>query len=235
MKRRALGVLASGRGSNLEAILAARARGELPIPLRVVISDNPAARALEVARAAGVPAVHLPPGPSRSRLTPEAEIELVRILGEHGVDLVALAGFMRILHDTFLSAFPEAVLNIHPSLLPAFPGLRAQEQALQWGVRWAGCTVHFVTAGVDAGPIISQAVVPVEPGDTEDTLAARILVEEHRLYPEAIARVARGGYRIEGRRVILLDAPVEATGIPAAATRPRPAPGPSRDVEGEKA
>jgi phosphoribosylglycinamide formyltransferase 1 len=207
MKHRALGVLASGRGSNLEAILAAHARGELPIPVRVVISDNADARALDLARAAGVPAIHLPPGPFRTRLSPEAEGELVGILRAHGVDLVALAGFMRVLHATFLDAFPEAVLNIHPSLLPAFPGLRAQAQALEWGARWAGCTVHFVTAGVDAGPIVLQAVVPVEADDTADSLAARILVEEHRLYPQAIALVARGGYRIEGRRVLPADWP----------------------------
>lgn len=205
MKHRALGVLASGRGSNLEAILQARSRGDLPIPVAVVISDNADARALDIARAAGIPAVHVPPGPTRSRLEPAAELACIGVLKDHGVDLVALAGFMRVLRAPFLDPFPWAILNIHPSLLPAFPGLAAPEQAITWGVRWAGCTAHFLTHGVDSGPIIDQAVVPVAPDDTAETLAARILVEEHRIYPVAIARVARGAYRLQGRRVILLD------------------------------
>jgi phosphoribosylglycinamide formyltransferase-1 len=205
MKHRALGVLASGRGSNLEAILKARSRGDLPIPVGVVISDNPDAPALAIARAAGVPAVHVPPGASRSRVDPEAELECVRLLKEHGVDLIALAGFMRVLGAPFLDPFPWAILNIHPSLLPAFPGLHAPDQAITWGVRWSGCTAHFLTHGVDSGPIIDQAMVEVAPDDTGETLAARILAEEHRIYPAAIARVARGGYRLQGRRVILLD------------------------------
>ena len=205
MKHRALGVLASGRGSNLEAILHARSRGELPIPVRVVLSDNPDAPALDMARRAGIPAVHVPPGPSRARLDRNGDAAFVEVLKRHDVDLIALAGFMRILGPGFLDPFPWSILNIHPSLLPSFPGLGAPGQAIGWGVRWAGCTAHFVTAGVDAGPIIEQAVVPVDPSDTEETLAARILVEEHRIYPAAIARVARGAYRLSGRRVILLD------------------------------
>jgi phosphoribosylglycinamide formyltransferase-1 len=205
MKHRALGVLASGRGSNLQAILDARARGDLPIPVALVLSDNPSAPALDIARRAGVATLHIDPGPNRTRLDAAAEAACIGALRDHGVDLVALAGFMRVLHAPFLDPFPWSIVNIHPSLLPAFPGLNAPAQAVAWGVRWSGCSAHFVTAGVDAGPIIAQAVVPVDPLDTEETLAARILVEEHRIYPEAIARVARGAYRLRGRRVMLLD------------------------------
>lgn len=198
-----LGVLISGRGSNLGALIAARDAGRLPLPLRLVLSDRADAGGLELARRAGIPALHLDPGPRRTRLSPEAEAAWVRALREHGVDLVALAGFMRVLHADFLDAFAGRILNIHPSLLPAFPGLDAPGQAVRWGVRWAGCTAHFVTAGVDAGPIVAQAAVPVRDDDTPDTLAARILVEEHRIFPEAVARVASGAFRLEGRRVIL--------------------------------
>lgn len=201
MRFHGLGVLASGRGSNLESILKARARGELSIPTLVVLSDNPDAPALAIARAAGIEALTLPTGPFRTRLSAEAEGDWAASLRQRGVDLVALAGFMRVLHAPFLSSFPDAILNIHPSLLPAFPGLRAQAQALEWGVQWAGCTVHFVNEGVDAGPIVEQAVVPVKAGDTVETLSARILEMEHRIYPTAIERVARGAIRIEGRRV----------------------------------
>jgi phosphoribosylglycinamide formyltransferase 1 len=194
--------MASGRGSNLQAILRARERNEIPVPIRLVLSDNREAPALAAARAAGIPAVHVPSGPPGSRLTPDVEQEYVRRLKDHGVDLVALAGFMRVLHATFLDPFPWAILNIHPSLLPAFPGLNAQEQAWSHGVKWAGCTVHFVTAGVDAGRIIAQAVIPVEDADTPESLTEKILVEEHRLYPETISRVARGEVRLKGRRVV---------------------------------
>lgn len=208
-----LGVLVSGRGSNLEAILLARAEGRLPLPVRLVLSDRADAPALELARRAGIPTAVLDPGPRRTRLTEAAERDAVARLQSAGVDLVALAGFLRVLHDDFLGPFAGRVLNIHPSLLPAFPGLDAPGQAVRWGVRWAGCTAHFVTAGVDAGPIIAQAVVPVFPDDTGASLAARILVEEHRLYPEAIARVARGTVRIDGRRV-LDEAPGVCTSSP---------------------
>lgn len=221
-----LGVLISGRGSNLGALLAAREAGRLPIPLRVVLSDRADAAGLDLARRAGVPALHIPPGPHRTRMSPEAEEEYVRALRGHGVDLVALAGFMRVLHAEFLGAFDGRILNIHPSLLPAFPGLDAPGQALRWGVRWAGCTAHFVTAGVDAGPIVAQAVVPVHDDDTPDTLAARILIEEHRIYPEAVACVAAGTFRVEGRRVILAGG--------GGTTFPSGFPGStSRHVEGE--
>lgn len=228
-----LGVLISGRGSNLGALLAARDAGRLPIPLRVVLSDRAEAGGLDLARRAGVPALHIPPGPHRTRLSPEAEAEYVRTLRAHGADLVALAGFMRVLHAEFLGAFDGRILNIHPSLLPAFPGLDAPGQAVHWGVRWAGCTAHFVTAGIDAGPIVAQAVVPVHDDDTPDSLAARILLEEHRIYPEAVARVAAGDYRLEGRRVIpggtgRVAGPTE---LPGTAGSPGST---SRHVEGEK-
>lgn len=197
-----LGVLVSGRGSNLEAILAAASEGRLPLPVRLVLSDRADAPALDVARRAGVPALAIDPGPRRTRLSIAAEHAFVARLRDAGVDLVALAGFMRVLGHDVLDAFAGRILNIHPSLLPAFPGLDAPGQAVRWGVRWAGCTVHFVTEGVDAGPIVAQAVVPVDHDDSPATLAARILVEEHRLYPRAIARIAHGGHRIEGRRVL---------------------------------
>jgi phosphoribosylglycinamide formyltransferase-1 len=231
MKHTALGVLASGRGSNLKALLDARARGELSVPIAVVVSDNPEARALALAREAGVPALALPTGKFRTRLSEEAEAEWVRVLRDHGVDLVALAGFLRVLHAGFLDAFPGAIVNIHPSLLPAFPGLESPRQALEWGVRWAGCTAHLVTAGVDAGPILEQAAVPVRPDDTAETVAARILVEEHRIFPMAVDRVARGDYRIEGRRVVPLAAP--DTGIVGPPVTGAPPPPPSRSTEGE--
>lgn len=222
MKHRALGVLASGRGSNLKALLDARSRGELSVPIAVVVSDNPEAPALALAREAGVVALALPTGRFRTKLSEEAEAEWVAALKSHGVDLIALAGFMRVLHAGFLDAFPGAIVNIHPSLLPAFPGLESPRQALEWGVRWAGCTAHFVTAGIDAGPIIEQAAVPVHPDDTPETLAARILVEEHRIFPRAVDRVARGAYRIEGRRVL----PAPDAAVPPGAA-------PSRSTEGE--
>lgn len=202
MRFHALGVLASGRGSNLQAILRARASRELSIPVAVVLSDNPDAPALELARAAGVEALHLPTGSFRTRLSDEAEAAWVAALRQRGVNLIALAGFMRVLHPSFLSAFPDAILNVHPSLLPAFPGLDAQAQALNWGVKWAGCTVHFVNEGVDAGPIVDQAVVPVKSDDTAESLSARILELEHRIFPAAIERVARGDFRVEGRRIL---------------------------------
>lgn len=202
MKFKALGVLVSGRGSNLKALIEAREKGELPLPIRVVLSDREDAPALDLAQRAGIPAFYVPSGPPKSRLTPEMEKDYVARLKEHGVDLIALAGFMRVLHAPFLDPFPWAIVNIHPSLLPAFPGLNAPTQAFEWGARFAGCTAHFVTAGVDAGPIIDQSIVPVSPDDTAESLTARILEEEHRLYPKAIARLARGELRLRGRRVV---------------------------------
>ncbi len=198
----AVGILASGRGSNLQAILEACARPGFPARVVVVISDRERAPALELARAAGVEALWVNPKDFGDR---EAfDLALVRELQAREVGLVCHAGFMRILSSAYVRAFAGRALNVHPSLLPAFPGLHAQRQALDHGAKVAGATVHFVDEGVDTGPIVLQAAVPVEPGDTEDTLAARILVQEHRLYPEAVRLFARGRLRIEGRRVIVV-------------------------------
>ena len=198
----AVGVLASGRGSNLQALLEACARPEFPARVVVAISDRERAPALERARAAAVEALWVNPKDFGDR---EAfDLALVRELQARGVGLVCHAGFMRILSPAYVRAFAGRALNVHPSLLPAFPGLHAQRQALDHGAKVAGATVHFVDEGMDTGPIVLQAAVPVEPADTEDTLAARILVQEHRLYPEAVRLFARGRLRIEGRRVIVL-------------------------------
>lgn len=199
MNRR-LGVLISGRGSNLESIIAAIASGRLAATVAVVISNRPGARGLDHANAAGIPVAVLPHGGFATRR--DYDEALVAELRRHDVGLVCLAGFMRLLGERFVHAFPDAILNIHPSLLPAFPGVEAQRQALDHGVKVAGCTVHFVTTELDAGPIVRQVAVPVLPDDTVETLSARILVEEHRSYPEAIARVLAGNWRLEGRRFI---------------------------------
>ena len=200
MAKLRVGVLASGRGSNLQAILDESLSGRIDVDVAVVISDVEAAEALERARAAGVPALYIPPGRYKTKLEPEVEKRYVQALEEHGVELIALAGFMRILHETFFDRFGGRIVNVHPALLPSFPGLDAQRQALEYGVKWTGATVHFVDAGVDTGPIILQAVVPVEQDDTRDTLAARILVEEHRMYPLALHLIATGRVSTEGRR-----------------------------------
>lgn len=196
-----IGVLVSGRGSNLQAILEACARPRFPAHVAVVISDRERAVALERARAAGVEALWINPKDFADR---EAfDRALVQELNARGVGLVCSAGFMRILSPVYVRAFAGRSLNIHPSLLPAFPGLHAQRQALDHGAKVAGATVHFTDEGMDSGPIVLQAAVPVEPGDTEETLSARILLQEHRLYPEAIRLFAEGRLRIEGRRVIV--------------------------------
>ena len=196
-----IGILVSGRGSNLQAIVEACARPGFPARVAVVISDRERAPALERARAAGVESLWINPKDFADR---EAfDTALVRELNARGVGLACTAGFMRILSPVYVRAFAGRALNIHPSLLPSFPGLHAQRQALDHGVRVAGATVHFVDEGMDSGPIVLQAAVPVEPGDTEQTLAARILVQEHRIYPEAIRLFAEGRLRIEGRRVIV--------------------------------
>jgi phosphoribosylglycinamide formyltransferase 1 len=196
-----IGVLVSGRGSNLQAILDACARPGYPAHVAVVISDRERAPALERARAGGVEALWLNPKDFADRESFDAE--LVQELTTRGVVLMCHAGFMRILSPVYVRAFAGRALNIHPSLLPAFPGLHAQRQALDHGVKVAGATVHFVDEGMDSGPIVLQAAVPVEPNDNEETLSARILVQEHRLYPEAIRLFAEGRLRIEGRRVIV--------------------------------
>jgi phosphoribosylglycinamide formyltransferase-1 len=194
-------VLASGRGSNLQAILDASARPGFPARVVVVISDRERAPALDRARAAGIPAVFVNPKDFGDREAYDAA--LTQVLEGHRVGLVCLAGFMRILGPAFVRAWRGRALNIHPSLLPAFPGLHPQRQALDHGVKVSGATVHFVDEGTDTGPIVLQSTVPVQPGDTEDTLAARILVEEHRLYPEAVRLFATGRLRIAGRTVVI--------------------------------
>lgn len=197
-----LGVLASGRGSNLQAILDA-ARGDYPARVVVVVSDRERAPALERAAAAGAPAVFLNPKDFADRTAYDAALD--GVLDAHHVDLVCLAGFMRILTPAFVRGRRGRILNIHPSLLPAFPGLAAQRQALDAGVKRAGATVHLVDEGVDTGPIVLQAGVPVLGDDTEQTLSARILAEEHRLYPEAIRLFAEGRLEITGRRVTIRE------------------------------
>lgn len=197
---RRVGVLVSGRGSNLQALIDAIGSGDLDATIAVVISNVPGAGALERARTSGIETVVLPHRDWPSR---EAYDEaLATALQARDVDLVCLAGFMRRLSARFLEAFQGPVLNVHPSLLPAFTGIDAPGQAVAHGVKVAGCTVHLVTADLDAGPIVAQTAVPVLSGDTAEALAARILVEEHRLFPAAVARVLAGGWRVEGRRFI---------------------------------
>ncbi|MEW6660994.1 MAG: phosphoribosylglycinamide formyltransferase [Bacillota bacterium] len=196
-----IGVLASGRGSNLQAIIDAIEEGRLHVTLRVVISDREDAPALDRARQAGVPAVFLNPKDFPGRI--DYDLKVAEVLSENGVDLVVLAGYMRLISAEFLARYPQRVINIHPSLLPAFPGLNAQEQALAYGVKFSGCTVHFVDVGMDTGPVIAQAVVPVLDNDTEETLSERILREEHRLYPQVLEWIAAGRVIVSGRRVIV--------------------------------
>jgi phosphoribosylglycinamide formyltransferase 1 len=198
---RRLGVLISGRGSNLQAIIDAIGSRQLDASIAVVISNRPGAAGLTKALAAGRPTEVLDHKRFASRR--EYDLALAALLRRYDVELVCLAGFMRLLGSDFVDAFPNAVLNVHPSLLPAFPGVNAQAQALEHGVKMAGCTVHVVTADLDAGPIIAQSAVPVLPADTVETLSARILVQEHRLYPEAIGLVLAGGWRVDGRRFVL--------------------------------
>jgi len=197
MKR--LGILLSGRGSNFEAIADNVAAGKIDAEIAIAISNRPEARGLDVARARRLPAICIPSkGLDRNIYDGMLAEELKR----HAVDLVCLAGYMRLLSAGFIREFPGRVLNIHPSLLPSFPGLDAQHQALEHGVKVTGCTVHFVDEYLDAGPILVQAAVPVLDGDTVETLSARILKEEHRIYSEAIRMVIGGTLRIEGRRVV---------------------------------
>uniref|UniRef100_A0A7V1EHA7 Phosphoribosylglycinamide formyltransferase n=1 Tax=candidate division WOR-3 bacterium TaxID=2052148 RepID=A0A7V1EHA7_UNCW3 len=200
-----IAVLASGRGSNLEAIIKNIEIGKCIANLVLVVSDNPDARALKIARDHNIKALYLDPGPKKTWLLPEYEENYVRVLKEHNVNLVCLAGFMRIIKQPLLNAFPNRILNIHPSLLPAFPGLDVQRKALAYGVKYSGCTVHFVDDTVDGGPIIAQAVVPILDNDTPETLAERILKEEHRIYTEAINLILSGQYQIVGRRVIRVE------------------------------
>jgi phosphoribosylglycinamide formyltransferase-1 len=198
MKR--IGILISGRGSNMLALIRAVADGRIPeAEVAVVISNVANAAGLEKAREHGVEAVTID---HRGKTREEHDREMAAELGAREVDLVCLAGYMRLLSPWFTREFEGRVLNIHPSLLPAFPGLNAQRQAIEYGVKFSGCTVHLVDEELDHGPIVKQAVVPVWPIDTEETLSVKILTEEHRIYAEAVALVLSGRYRVEGRRVI---------------------------------
>jgi len=213
-----IGILASGSGSNLQALLDAARDGRIDGTVAAVVCNVPGARALDRARAAGVAAELLP---SKGVVDRQAyDREVVARLVAHRVDLVCLAGWMRLVTPAFLESFaPDPgsrgcprVMNVHPALLPSFPGLHAQRQALHYGVRFTGCTVHFVDAGTDTGPVIAQAAVPVLQGDDEASLSARILVEEHRIYPLAVQWFAQGRLELSGRRVVVRDAAVPGTG-----------------------
>jgi phosphoribosylglycinamide formyltransferase-1 len=196
-----LGVLGSGKGSNMVAIADACAAGAVPARIALVLSDVAEAGILERARERGLAGEHVPPGKFRTKLDEAAEVAYIAALKQAGVDLVVLAGFMRILKGAFLDAFPNRVVNIHPSLLPSFPGLEAWRQALEHGVKVTGCTVHFVDHGVDSGPIIGQRAVPVIGGDTAATLHDRIQQAERELYPQCVAAIARGLISVSGRQV----------------------------------
>ena len=197
-----LGVLGSGRGSNFAAIADAISAGIVPAQIATVLSDVESAGILEHARKRNLPARFIAPGKFRTKLDEDAERAYVDTLREAKVDLVVLAGFMRVLKGDFLRAFEGRIVNIHPSLLPSFPGIEAWKQALDHGVKVTGCTVHFVDAGVDAGPIVAQQTVPVLDNDTAESLHRRIHAAEHELYPKCVAAIARGEILVQGRRVI---------------------------------
>jgi phosphoribosylglycinamide formyltransferase-1 len=198
-----IAVLASGRGSNFKALAEACEKKDYPAEIVLLIVDNPDAGALETARTLGIETAAVDCGPKRGSMTPESSGRMAALCRERGVGLVCLAGFMRIVKGPLLEEYEMRMINIHPALLPSFKGLHGQGQALEYGVRYSGCTVHFVDKGIDAGPIILQSVVPVLQDDTEDSLSERILKEEHRIYPEAVRLVAEGRVRIEGRRVFI--------------------------------
>jgi phosphoribosylglycinamide formyltransferase-1 len=204
MKKVKLGVLVSGRGSNLQAIIDNIEKGLLPAEIAVVISDQPDAYSLERARKHSIPAVPLSAKGYKGKRE-EYDALLVKELQKHQVELVCLAGFMRIITPTLIKAFPNRIMNIHPALLPAFPGLHVQKAALEHGVKFSGCTVHFVDEGMDTGPIIIQAVVPVLDNDTEDSLSERILTQEHKIYSRAIQLYAEDRLKIAGRRVMVVN------------------------------
>lgn len=194
-----IGILLSGRGSNFEAIARNAAAGKIPAKIALVVSNREQAQGLETARKMGLKTHFIP---SRGKDREAYDEEIVAALKAAHVDLVCLAGFMRMLSPVFIRAFPRRILNIHPALLPAFPGLDAQKQALDYGVKFTGCTVHIVDEGMDTGPIVLQAIVPILDNDTVETLSARILKEEHRIYSEAICLMLEDRVRIEGRRVV---------------------------------
>lgn len=206
MKRRInVAVLASGRGSNFEALAGACRDEAFPAAVVLLIVDNPGAGALRIAERMGIESVVVDCGPRGGSMTAESSEKMYVLCTEREIDLVCLAGFMRIVKGTLLEEFSGRMLNIHPALLPSFKGLHGQKKALDYGVRYSGCTVHFVDAGVDTGPIIVQRVVPVQQDDDEESLSARILKEEHIAYPEAVRLFAGGKLRIEGRTVYILN------------------------------
>ena len=200
-----IGVLGSGKGSNFVALVEALTKGRIAAEIALVLSDVENAGILEQARRHGIPGEYLPPGKYRTKLDEDAEQHLVTTFKQRRIDLVVLAGFMRILKGEFLRAFEGRVINIHPSLLPAFPGLEAWKQALDYGVKVTGCTVHYVDQGIDTGPIIAQETVPVLPGDKPETLHARIQEAEHRLYPRVVAAIAAGKVIVKGRHAVWLE------------------------------
>lgn len=196
-----LGVIASGRGSNLQAIIDKCDAGVVSAEVGVVISDRENAFALERARNRGIPAVYI--NPKGFETKEDYEGAIVQSLKENRVELVVLAGYMRLVGKVLLGSYPNKIMNIHPALLPSFPGAHGQKDAVDYGVRFSGCTVHFVDEGMDTGPIILQAVVPVMQDDTEETLAARILEQEHKIYPEAVQLYAEGRLNVQGRKVLI--------------------------------
>ncbi|MDA8105690.1 MAG: phosphoribosylglycinamide formyltransferase [Nitrospiraceae bacterium] len=206
-----IGVLASGRGSNFQSIIDAVERGYLQVSLRVLVTDNPAAFAIDRAKNHGIE--HLVMRPKEFASREEYFERIAAELKRRGVDLVVLAGFMRIVGKPLIDAFRHRIMNIHPALLPSFPGLHGQRQALDYGVKISGCTVHFVDEGMDTGPVIIQAAVPVRDDDTEDSLSARILGFEHKIYPEAIRLFSEGRLNVAGRRVLVKGADIEETGL----------------------
>jgi phosphoribosylglycinamide formyltransferase-1 len=214
-KKVRVGVLASGRGSNLQAIIDAIEAGRLDAKIVLVLSNKKDAVALERARKHGLADIFLDPKPFAGQ--PDSREAYDRaaldVLRKHDVELVLLAGYMKIVTSVLVKAYENRMMNIHPSLLPSFPGLDAQKQALEHGVKLSGCTVHFVTEGVDEGPIIIQAAVPVLEGDTPETLAARILVEEHKVYPKAVQLYAEGRLKVDGRRVVIGGASGGSTSV----------------------
>lgn len=198
-----IGLLASGKGSNIQAIINYIKSERLHINPAVILSDNPSSGALKIAQAEGIKHYCIPEEKYKTILSKKTEKEYVKILKEHRVDLVCLAGFMRVIKEELLNNFPGRIINIHPSLLPAFPGLEAWKQALEYGVRFTGCTTHFVEAGVDTGPIILQAVVPVLKDDTPETLHRRIQEKEHIIYPLTVRLISEGRVSISGRKVYI--------------------------------
>ncbi|MHB8157336.1 MAG: phosphoribosylglycinamide formyltransferase [Desulfocucumaceae bacterium] len=203
MKKLRVGVLASGRGSNLQAIIDACESGSVPAVVAVVVSDNAGSFALERARKHGIPSVHIHPPYYGTK--EEYESRIVLELREYGVELVCLAGYMRLVGGVLLEEFQNSIMNIHPALLPSFKGLHGQRQAVEYGVKLSGCTVHLVDKGMDTGPIIIQAAVPVLQEDGEEELSARILEQEHIIYPEAVKLFSQGRIQIEGRKVRIVD------------------------------